>query len=138
MKITQNNTHGDNFANVNGEDVELFQTKGVPTNKEEKNYICLNTRHRETGLDFPCERCELFSSTNTTLWEDRLDKLLSELGSGKILSLKDFIAHERKLAQDEIIKNIGMLRQWLNEKPKDMLVTNEQIKHWLTLSDNQE
>lgn len=28
MKITQNNTHGENHANINGEDVELFQTKG--------------------------------------------------------------------------------------------------------------
>ncbi len=28
---------------------------------------------------------------------------------------------------------IGMLRQWLNEKPADRLVTNEDIKYWLDL-----
>lgn len=32
---------------------------------------------------------------------------------------------------EEITKNIGMLRQWINEKPADMLVTDEHIKIWL-------
>ena len=27
--------------------------------------------------------------------------------------------------------NIGFLRQWLNEKPEKMLVTNEDIEEWL-------
>lgn len=35
-------------------------------------------------------------------------------------------------------QNIGLLRQWLNEKPADLLVDNEHIKHWLSLSKEEE
>lgn len=31
----------------------------------------------------------------------------------------------------EILKSIGLLRQWLNEKPTDLLVTNEHIIEFL-------
>jgi hypothetical protein len=45
--------------------------------------------------------------------------------------LKAFI--ERTLSQQkrETQNNIGNLRQWLNEKPADLLVTNEMIETWL-------
>ena len=32
---------------------------------------------------------------------------------------------------EEIKNRIGWLRQWINEKPKDLLVTNEMIEVWL-------
>ena len=32
---------------------------------------------------------------------------------------------------EEMKTNIGQLRQWLNEKPKDRLVTNEDIEFML-------
>ena len=35
---------------------------------------------------------------------------------------------------DQVKKNVGLLRQWLNEKPKDMLVTNEHIERFLELN----
>lgn len=41
-----------------------------------------------------------------------------------------------KKTRDEISQKIGGLRQWLNEKSADRLVTNEDIKLWLGLSDN--
>ncbi len=28
-------------------------------------------------------------------------------------------------------RNIGMLRQWLNERPQNMLVTNKQLETWI-------
>lgn len=34
----------------------------------------------------------------------------------------------------EILKSIGLLRQWLNEKPTDLLVTNEHILEFLEKS----
>ncbi len=35
-------------------------------------------------------------------------------------------------AVEEVNKDIGFLRQWLNEKPTDRLVTNEDIRKFLT------
>lgn len=33
---------------------------------------------------------------------------------------------------EELLESrIGFLRQWLNEKPSDLLVTNADIKYWL-------
>ena len=31
----------------------------------------------------------------------------------------------------KVKERVGFLRQWINEKPKDMMVTNEQIETWL-------
>jgi hypothetical protein len=37
-----------------------------------------------------------------------------------------------KLEEKNRIKiNIGFLRQWINEKPSNLLVTNEHIEEWL-------
>ena len=41
--------------------------------------------------------------------------------------LINLIAKQRQ----KIENNIGFLRQWLNETPKDRLVTNKDIEEWL-------
>ncbi len=48
------------------------------------------------------------------------------------------IEREKQKKEREIVENIGQLRQWLNEKPKDMLVTNEHILEWLELKQPKE
>ena len=58
----------------------------------------------------------------TCLWHRNQD--LREFIVSALLSAR---AEERKRIQ----KNIGMLRQWLNEKDKELLVTNEMIEMWL-------
>ncbi len=45
-------------------------------------------------------------------------------------NLTNFLMKKCKLLE-EVRKNVGFLRQWINEKPKDMLVTNENIEYWL-------
>lgn len=47
--------------------------------------------------------------------------------------IASFISQTLLTEREMINSNIGMLRQWLNEKPDDRLVTNEDIKHWLKL-----
>ena len=37
----------------------------------------------------------------------------------------------RRETLEKVEANIGFLRQWLNEKPKDRLVTNKDIEYWL-------
>lgn len=41
-------------------------------------------------------------------------------------------------AGERIIKRIGSLRQWINERSKTYLVQNEDIQHWLNLSHQSE
>ncbi len=53
-------------------------------------------------------------------------------------STKAFIRQLLEQKEREIVENIGQLRQWLNEKPKDMLVTNEHILKWLELKQPKE
>lgn len=59
-----------------------------------------------------------------------------ELDHSKV---KAFIHKQRQAVRDEIVEqirnNIGSLRQWLNEKPANRLVTNEDIELWLALDD---
>ena len=43
---------------------------------------------------------------------------------------KDIFQLMEQAERDRIKKNIGFLRQWLNEKPPG-LITNEDIEHWL-------
>lgn len=40
--------------------------------------------------------------------------------------------------QSEVKPHVGMLRQWLNEKPADRLVTNEDILYWLKVAEPKE
>lgn len=48
------------------------------------------------------------------------------------------VTEQTRKETEETIKNkISSLRQWINEKPKDMLVTNHHIEVWLDL-DNKE
>jgi len=48
---------------------------------------------------------------------------------------QNFIKYDFSKALEQerikIKKNIGFLRQWLNEKPEDRLVTNKDIEEWL-------
>jgi len=55
----------------------------------------------------------------------------------KIIEQEKAVAHHAGVEEErERVKSkVGWLRQWLNEKPKDMLVTNEQIEEWLDLKD---
>lgn len=48
--------------------------------------------------------------------------------------LGDFIQEAVEAERERIESRIGFLRQWLNEKPADLLVTNEAIKLWLELN----
>ena len=43
--------------------------------------------------------------------------------------LKEAVESERA----RIGSRVGFLRQWLNERPKDILITNEDIELWLEL-----
>lgn len=36
-----------------------------------------------------------------------------------------------ELEHEKIRQNIGMLRQWLDERTSKELITNEEIEHWL-------
>ena len=88
-------------------------------------------------------------------WEDTLEKLFEPTGrwyiahgrdyraigsGGKTWEdqhkiIKSFISSTIQEAWEEerekIKQNIGFLRQWLNEKPESLLVTNEHIELWL-------
>lgn len=46
-------------------------------------------------------------------------------------NIADEILNLQAKTIEDIKKNIGFLRQWLNEKPKDRLVTNKDIEKWL-------
>jgi hypothetical protein len=53
----------------------------------------------------------------------------------------DFFLTQRSLDMAELDKNIGMLRQWLNEDritDPEKMVTNAQIAHWFSLIPNPE
>jgi hypothetical protein len=78
MKINQNNTHGNNYANVNGKDVELFQTK--------------------SKLD----------ETLDNGWEDRFDFHIEHLKIPKIYvqSIKQFINNLLAEQKAEIIERV--------------------------------
>ena len=39
-----------------------------------------------------------------------------------------------KQIKEEALSGIGLLRQWINEKPKDLMVTNEMIERFLSLT----
>ena len=48
--------------------------------------------------------------------------------------LKQFFEEELKIRDDKLKKNIGQLRQWLNEDKiteTNKMVTNKQLEHWL-------
>ena len=74
-------------------------------------------------------------------WEERYKKELKQkliaIRNGALITpiLFEIIA-EHKQAREEVFRNIGHLRQWLNEDritdPKKM-VTNEELRHWLDL-----
>ena len=84
--------------------------------KEQENtnveniYICLNTRHRETGLKFPCAKCRLHKSNNTNnelreRWEDaekygdeKYPESVYELDEEKVLVFIEKELHQREQA----------------------------------------
>lgn len=48
---------------------------------------------------------------------------------------------ERLKEREEVMKNVGLLRQWLNEEritDTKRLVTNDEIIHWLALTKDSE
>jgi len=54
---------------------------------------------------------------------------------GKLHGYHDYWKDMTRIAvEEEFVKNIGMLRQWLNEDRKcEPMVTNDEIKHWLNI-----
>lgn len=60
-------------------------------------------------------------------------ELIMAILSGEELrdTLKALLSFETQIRNDAL-KNVGFLRQWLNEKPADKMVTNEDIIYWLT------
>lgn len=67
---------------------------------------------------------------------EELIKSFLEDGTAKGLGdLSMMVSHIKKVyeAGKPTETNISQLRTWINEKPKDRLVTNEDIKVWLEL-----
>lgn len=78
---------------------------------------------------------------NLVAFDERLPGKITFIGGGYILlkELEDFIypliSQAKQQAREDITKNVGMLRQWLNEEcitDNKRLVSNEDILHWLT------
>lgn len=51
---------------------------------------------------------------------------------------KEYYELGRADAEKIIDGRVGLLRQWLNEKPESRLVTNEDILYWLGLCSEEE
>ena len=71
------------------------------------------------------------------LFKDR-DGKWRESGEGyntdfepKMKRLLDLISQARKEDKKKLKKNIGQLRQWLNERGSRDLITNEELEVWL-------
>jgi hypothetical protein len=80
-------------------------------------------------------------------WEEEFDEKFMRVGTDILLNsaddrigsimakdIKSFISDLLAKKCKPTTTQISMLRQWLNEKPADRLVTNEDILHWLTPS----
>lgn len=80
-----------------------------------------------------CDKCGEFIEVcecNKTLIETTALELLNLIDPDykEIESkLKEFAKEYDK----QLRTNIGFLRQWINEKPENLLVTNEHIEEWL-------
>ena len=65
--------------------------------EEEKIYHCINISHRELGLKFPCERCQILDTppiTTKAEWEERFNELFcykdSQDGKWKLHAMVSF------------------------------------------------
>ena len=47
------------------------------------------------------------------------------------ICIDKIIPKAKQEERERILKNIGLLRQWLNERTEDRLITNEDIKTFL-------
>ena len=95
------------------------------------------------GMEHADKCCEQMNGTmdDKQSMEERLEATYSMCVTlpGKNLAFYDYllpaIKSEISLAlakhDAELQQRISMLRQWLNEKPADKMVTNEEIKKWL-------
>ena len=82
------------------------------------------------------------NKTPTPQPKDWRTKLISLL-VGMSLTKKDKLEIDRfvdqatqeavKADRSRIGSRVGLLRQWLNERPKDILITNKDIELWLEL-----
>lgn len=84
------------------------------------------------------------STQQTKNWEEEFDEKFDniyKLNETRTVSaqlpigneIKQFIKDIRKQDEEELIKNIGFLRQWLNEDritDVSRMVTNEQLLRW--------
>ena len=66
-------------------------------------------------------------------WAERFDELRRQYSFQTMPWAVEFISQTLADQKEETLKNVAMLRQWLNEKPTDRLVSNEDILHWLNL-----
>ena len=62
-------------------------------------------------------------------WEDELKAVM--LRHFTYEEIHAIVTSALSQQKREIQNNIGNLRQWINEKPADLLVTNEMIETWL-------
>ncbi len=60
-----------------------------------------------------------------------ISKTLEGLYQFLVSKFSSLIEQTRKEQREKMRKNIGMLRQWLNERPNKNLVTNDEIEYWL-------
>lgn len=69
----------------------------------------------------------------TTLLTDIVGERNYYLGDSECMDeIEAFIERTLQAQREEMVNNIGMLRQWLNERPANSpLLTNEDLKHWL-------
>lgn len=68
-------------------------------------------------------------------WQEKeYDKVVKKYTTLLTTQREEAVKEER----ERIKGKIGWLRQWLNEKPADEMVTNKHIEHWLELSTPQE
>lgn len=83
-------------------------------------------------LENGCPFCKTgnFLSKKQEEWEKKLEEQSRIANSGR--KLYQIGASD---ARAIIRKKVGGLRQWLNEKPEQRLVTNEDIEYWLDLKD---
>lgn len=115
------------------------------TPSEEKKWTCPCGKPAP-GFDLCSKECEEKYRTDTPPlqdWDMKIRQILSkhwnEWPTEVVENFYSLLSQVREQAyregQKEALKNVGMLRQWLNEDritDVNKMVTNEEIKHFLT------
>ena len=89
------------------------------------------TNHQR--MNTPNWKTEFFHQWNTWFKEGEDPRSVTQMEQA-ITFIENLLASERSRVRKELNGRIGMLRQWVNEKPADHLVTNEDIEMWLNIT----